>query len=76
MQLPELIEPFVSRFERLAIPYMVTGSKLEYFREGGSEKHVRDIRSMLQISDIDRAAVESFVAARGLEREWQAVQLQ
>lgn len=183
MQLPELIEPFVSRFERLAIPYMVTGSaagimygeprmthdvdivialemrdvarfvaafpieefycppedvlaievrrgqrghanlishatnfkadvyiafdelhrwglahrrtieldalkmqvapveyvivrKLEYFREGGSDKHVRDIRSMLQISDIDRAAVESFVAARGLEREWQAVQLQ
>lgn len=183
MQLPDLIEPFVSRFERLAIPYMVTGSaagimygeprmthdvdivialemrdvarfvaafpieefycppedvlaievrrgqrghanlishatnfkadvyiafdelhrwglahrrtieldalkmqvapveyvivrKLEYFREGGSDKHVRDIRSMLQISDIDRAAVESFVAARGLEREWQAVQLQ
>lgn len=49
--------------------------KLEYFREGGSQKHLRDIRSMLAVSEaIDRAALESFIAARGLAAEWAAVQ--
>ncbi|TAK98920.1 MAG: hypothetical protein EPO07_11310, partial [Verrucomicrobia bacterium] len=34
----------------LAPPEYVIVRKLEYFREGGSEKHLRDIRSMLAIS--------------------------
>ncbi|MEO8549483.1 MAG: hypothetical protein ABI678_05905 [Kofleriaceae bacterium] len=180
MQLPELIEPFISRLERLALPYMVTGSlagilygeprmthdvdivialamadverfvaafpleefycppedvlaievrrgqrghanliahatgfkadiyiafdelhrwglahrraihldaltmhvapieyvivrKLEYYREGGSAKHLRDIRSMLAVSAVDRTLLDGFVATRGLMGEWAAV---
>lgn len=35
----------------VAPPEYVIVRKLEYFREGGSEKHLRDIRSMLSISE-------------------------
>ena len=36
--------------------------KLEYYREGGSDKHLRDIRGMLQVSggQIDHAALEEW----------------
>jgi hypothetical protein len=49
--------------------------KLEYFRDGGSEKHLRDIRSMLTISAaiIDRGAILDWVRQRGLEAEWKQV---
>ncbi|HET8699867.1 MAG TPA: hypothetical protein VFO94_20460 [Gammaproteobacteria bacterium] len=57
---------------RLAPPEYVIVRKLEYFREGGSEKHVRDIRSMLAISGdhIDRAELEQWIRRRDLLGEW------
>jgi hypothetical protein len=56
------------------IEYVIV-RKLEYFREGGSQKHLRDIRSMLAVSEtIDRDALERFVATRGLASEWAVVQ--
>ena len=50
--------------------------KLEYFREGGSEKHLRDIRSMLAISPdlIHRDELERLIAERGLEECWEKLQ--
>jgi hypothetical protein len=49
--------------------------KLEYFREGGSEKHVRDIRRMLEVSSaqIDRPLLEQWIARLGLTAEWARV---
>ncbi|HEY0478336.1 MAG TPA: hypothetical protein VGD37_12515 [Kofleriaceae bacterium] len=49
--------------------------KLEYFREGGSEKHVRDIRSMLDVSrdQIDRVFLEQWIARLGLGTEWSRI---
>jgi hypothetical protein len=49
--------------------------KLEYFREGRSEKHVRDIRSMLEVSaeTIDRDALDRWIARRDLSTEWAEV---
>jgi hypothetical protein len=49
--------------------------KLEYFREGNSEKHLRDVRSMLAISgdQIDRSALGQWVQNLGLQTEWQLV---
>jgi len=46
--------------------------KLESFREGGSEKHLRDIRGMLNVSgeQLDRAALNDWVNRRGLQSEW------
>lgn len=47
--------------------------KLEYFREGKSEKHLRDIRGMLDISgdQIDRAFLAQWVERMGLGAEWE-----
>jgi len=58
---------------RLAPPEYVIIRKLEYFREGGSEKHLRDIRGMLAVSggQLDRTALGQWIARRGLEAEWQ-----
>lgn len=46
--------------------------KLEYFREGGLEKHLRDIRGMLEVSgdQIDRRLLEQWIARLGLAAEW------
>lgn len=46
--------------------------KLEYFREGGSEKHVRDIRGMLEVSieQIDRPLLDAWIARLGLGPAW------
>jgi hypothetical protein len=46
--------------------------KLEYFREGGSEKHLRDIRSMLSVSrdQIERGALEEWIGRHGVEAQW------
>ena len=56
----------------IAPPEYVIVRKLEYFREGGSEKHLRDIRSMLTHSaeEISTAELESWIASRGLEEAW------
>ncbi len=61
---------------QLAPPEYVLIRKLEFFREGGSEKHVNDIRAMLRISEelIDRSVIERLVGERGLGREWAEVE--
>lgn len=59
----------------LAPPEYVIVRKLEYFREGGSDKHLRDIRGILRVSgeQLDRAALDEWVARRGVQAEWQRV---
>lgn len=56
----------------LAPPEYVIVRKLEYFREGGSDKHLRDIRGMLNVSgeQLDRSALADWISRRGLEAEW------
>jgi hypothetical protein len=56
----------------LAPPEYVIVRKLEYFREGGSEKHLRDIRSMLAVSgeQLDRSELNEWIVRRGVESEW------
>jgi hypothetical protein len=57
----------------LAPPEYVIVRKLEYFREGGSEKHLRDIRGMLAVSgeQLDQAELLEWVARRSLKAEWE-----
>lgn len=55
----------------LAPPEYVIVHKLEFFREGGSEKHPRDIRGMLAVTEVDRAFLEEEIARRGLSEVWQ-----
>jgi hypothetical protein len=58
-----------------AAPEDVIIKKLEYFRDGGSEKHLRDITGMLKISAerINRAYIAEWAARLGLSEVWQAV---
>lgn len=60
---------------RLAPPEYVIVRKLEYYREGGSEKHLRDIRSMLAVSgdQLDHAELERWIRELGLEAEWKLI---
>lgn len=55
-----------------APPEYVVLRKLEYYREGGSEKHLRDIAAMLTVSgdQIGLPDLESRVRCAGLDREW------
>jgi hypothetical protein len=57
-------------------PEYVIVRKLEYYRESGSEKHLRDIRSMLNTSPeaIQINELEQQIAARGLQEQWRQVQ--
>ena len=59
-----------------APPEYVILRKLEYFREGGSDKHLTDIRAMLDVSGdaIDRAVLAEWIARLGLQAEWTRVQ--
>jgi hypothetical protein len=56
----------------LAPPELVILKKLEFFREGGSQKHLRDIRLMLEFSadKINLPELERWIAERGLEQVW------
>ena len=54
----------------IAPPEYVSVHKLEYFREGGSDKHLRDIRLMLKFTEIDVPLLEAEVTRRGLTEQW------
>ncbi len=70
---PAMIEGAPAIF---APPEYVILAKLEFYREGGSDKHLRDIRSMLAVSgdEIDRALIERAVGELGLAVQWRAAQ--
>ena len=60
----------------VAPPEYVILRKLEFFREGKSEKHLRDIASMVMISHdrIDFDQLLEKIKKYGLEQEWEKVQ--
>ena len=55
----------------VAPPEYVIIRKLEFYREGGSEKHLRDIRAMLAVTRVERAFIEHETKQRGLLEQWQ-----
>ena len=57
----------------LAPPEYVILGKLEFFREGGSEKHLRDIRAMLAVTQVDQTFLEREISRRGLSEGWRKV---
>jgi hypothetical protein len=59
----------------LAPPEYVIVRKLQFYREGGSDKHLRDIRGMLEASGeiIDRGAVEDWAQRLGVTEQWLSV---
>ena len=57
----------------IAPPEYVIIRKLEYYGEGGSEKHLRDVRSMLAVSgeQLDQSALHHWIERGGLQAEWE-----
>lgn len=66
-------EPGISGF--VAAPEDVILGKLIYFREGGSEKHRRDIRGIIKVSggQLDRDYLRSGVAQLGVDDAWKEI---
>jgi len=60
----------------LAPPEYVIIRKLEYFREGGSDKHIEDIRKMIsQVSnELEMTFLKAELEVRGLIPFWERVQ--
>jgi hypothetical protein len=59
---------------RVSAPEDVILKKLEYFKAGASDKHLRDIASMIKISGetFDREYLERWARELGVEEEWRA----
>ena len=59
----------------LAPPEYVILQKLTYYREGHSEKHILDIRGMLDVSDdlIDDSFLQEQINALGLRDAWDEI---
>jgi hypothetical protein len=58
----------------LAPPEYVIVRKLEFWREGGSQKHLRDVRGMLATGlALDAAFLERELRARGLDEAWRSL---
>ena len=59
-----------------ARPEDVILAKMQYYREGGSEKHLRDITGILKVSgeDVDRAYVNKWAEQLNLKEIWDAIQ--
>lgn len=59
----------------LAPPEYVIVRKLEFHREGGSDKHLRDIRTMLNVSSaqINQTDLQEWIKQRGVAAEWEKV---
>lgn len=68
-----LAEPYQANF---ASPEDVIIKKMEYYREGGPEKHLRDITGILKITGepIDRGYIRESAERMNLVEIWEAIQ--
>jgi hypothetical protein len=60
---------------RVASPEDIILKKLEYYREGGSDKHVRDVAGILKVSgeQIDFPYLRTWADQLGVRDEWETV---
>jgi len=69
------IHPVEDTEANFASPEDVIIKKMEYYKEGGSEKHLRDITGILKISEelIDFNYISQWVERLGLKDIWEAI---
>ncbi len=70
------IYPAESYQANFASPEDVIIKKMEYYKEGGSEKHLRDIAGILKISGemVDKDYIAEWSRQLGLTEIWDAIQ--
>lgn len=54
----------------LASPEDIIIKKLEYYRLGGSEKHLKDIRGILAETELDEVYLTGWIEKLSLNKEW------
>jgi hypothetical protein len=54
----------------MATPEDIIIKKLEFYRKGGSEKHLRDIASILRHTEVDNPYLDKWIATLALQNEW------
>lgn len=57
----------------LASPEDLIIKKLDYYREGQSEKHLSDIRDLIMNVPLDEAYLQNWVSKLGLQAEWEKI---
>ncbi len=57
----------------LATPEDIIIKKLNFYREGGSEKHIRDIRGILAETELDQVYLKNWIDQLGYTQEWEKV---
>lgn len=60
---------------RITPPEYVVVRKLEFLRQGGSDKHLRDIPFILAATPLDQDFVAAEVAHRRLEEQWRKAKM-
>lgn len=70
------VQPEAGYDASFSSPEDVILKKMEYYRDGGSEKHLRDITGMLRIQGtvMDRSYIDEWSLKLKLEAVWEAVQ--
>lgn len=69
------VHPAADYEANFAAPEDVIIKKMQFFAEGGSEKHLRDIAGVLRISsdDIDRDYIAGWAALLGVQEIWELI---
>ncbi len=69
------VQPALDLEARFASAEDVILKKMDFFREGGSEKHLRDITGIMMVSgdQLDQDYVESWADEMGLETIWRTI---
>ncbi len=69
------ISPIENTEANLSSPEDVIIMKMKFYKEGESEKHIRDITGMLKVSGdiIDRKYIEDWANKLGLQNIWKAI---
>lgn len=57
----------------VASPEDVVIKKLDFFREGNSDKHLRDIRAILVKTKLDQAYLDHWIDEFSLKKQWEKV---
>jgi len=70
------IHPAESYQANFAAPEDVIIKKMEYYKKGGSDKHLRDITGILKVSGhvVDREYIITWAKKLGLMKIWEAVE--
>lgn len=75
LQRSRQVQAFPDRIVTFASPEDVVRKKMDYFREGGSDKHLRDIAGVLKVQGdrFDRDYVRNWAEQLDLSDIWQAI---